>query len=173
MTPPSQLGRILALALVTLLVGCHKKVKSAPPPPPPIVVAEPAPTPQPTPAPAPVPETPAPAPTPAPKTPAPRRTTPAPRPAPKPTPAPTAIGELSAGNAPDSAQLRTQTEALIADTEKRIKALPASTLQQKQIAIARVQLFLKQAKDALSSGDPEGANNLATKSKVLLDDLLK
>jgi hypothetical protein len=83
------------------------------------------------------------------------------------------IGELSAGNSPDNSKLRAQTAALIADIEKRIKALPASTLKQKQSALTKVQLFLKQAKDALNSGDPEGANNLATKSKLLLDDLLK
>ncbi len=102
-----------------------------------------------------------------------RRTAPTPAPAaPSHTP-PTSLGNLTSGDSSANAQLRNQATSLIADLDKRIVALSVSTKRQKSTGLAQVQNFLKQAKDALTSGDPEGANNLATKSKLLLDDLLK
>ena len=39
--------------------------------------------------------------------------------------------------------------------------------------VSKVKNFLKDAQDALKSGDAEGAKTLATKAKLLLDDLEK
>lgn len=117
---------------------------------------------------------------------------PAPKPAPKRKPAPTekddsqptapapteaeqaavAIGALSAG---DDAAPRSQQEAqnLIASIAKRIAALPAKTADARKAQIRQVRNFLDQAQQALSSGDAEGARNLATKARLLMDDLEK
>jgi ribosomal protein S20 len=39
--------------------------------------------------------------------------------------------------------------------------------------VSKVRNFWKDAQDALKSGDAEGAKTLATKAKLLLDDLEK
>jgi ABC-type sugar transport system substrate-binding protein len=46
---------------------------------------------------------------------------------------------------------------------------PSSDDQKKQVM--QVRQFLKQANDALKTGDAEGADNLATKAGLLLDDI--
>lgn len=62
---------------------------------------------------------------------------------------------------------------MLAEIDKRVKDLSADVKQQKRQALAQVQQFEQQARDALNHGDPAGANNLATKGKLLLDDTLK
>jgi hypothetical protein len=84
------------------------------------------------------------------------------------------LGNLTEGGAPEnSGDQRAQAESLIVDTDKRLRDLPSSTKQQRRQELAQVQQFLQQARDALNHGDPSGANNLATKGKLLLDDTLK
>ena len=87
-------------------------------------------------------------------------------------PADLAIGLLSTGGdaAPQSQQ---QARDLIASILKRIAALPANVADSQKRQIRQVRNFLDQAQKALSSGDAEGANNLAIKAKVLMDDLEK
>jgi ribosomal protein S20 len=83
-----------------------------------------------------------------------------------------AIGALSTGG--DSSP-RSQKEAteMIAAIEKRLSGLGALTSEEQKAQISKVRNFQKQAQDALSSGDMEGAKTLATKAKLLLDDLEK
>lgn len=83
-----------------------------------------------------------------------------------------AIGALSTGG--DSSP-RSQKEAveMIASIEKRLNGLGAMTSDEQKAQISKVRNFQKQAQDALSSGDIEGAKTLATKAKLLLDDLEK
>ena len=83
-----------------------------------------------------------------------------------------AIGSLSAGGAP-SQQTQQQAQGLIASILKRISALPANVADAQKKQIRQIRNFLDQAQKALNSGDADGANNLATKAKLLMDDLEK
>jgi hypothetical protein len=89
-----------------------------------------------------------------------------------PEPAALAIGALSTGGdaAPQSQQ---QAQGLIASILKRIAALPAKTADAQKKQIRQIRNFIDQAQKALNSGDAEGANNLATKASLLMDDLEK
>jgi ribosomal protein S20 len=106
------------------------------------------------------------------------------RPAAKPAPEPTqvasteppdessAIGALTSGGEANS---RSQQEAadMIAANEKRLNALSAQIVEEQKAQISKVKTFQRQAQEALNSGDVEGAKTLATKAKLLLDDLSK
>jgi ribosomal protein S20 len=106
------------------------------------------------------------------------------RPAAKPAPEPAqvasaeppsedlAIGALTSGGEANS---RSQQEAadMIAANEKRLNALPAQIVEDQKAQISKVKTFQRQAQEALSSGDVEGAKTLAMKAKLLLDDLSK
>jgi ribosomal protein S20 len=83
-----------------------------------------------------------------------------------------AIGALTAGG---EANPQTKQEAtdLIASIEKRLNALPAQTVEDQKAQISKVKNFWRDAQAALKSGDAEGAKTLATKAKLLLDDLEK
>ena len=84
----------------------------------------------------------------------------------------TAIGALSSGG--DSSP-RVQQEAadLIASIDKRLNALPSQKVEEEKAQISKIKNFQRQAQEALTSGDAEGAKTLATKAKLLLDDLEK
>jgi hypothetical protein len=83
-----------------------------------------------------------------------------------------AIGTLSTGGdaAPQSQQ---EAQDLVASIRRRIAALPARTADAQKKEIRQIQNFIDQAQKALKSGDAEGAKNLATKAKLLMDDLEK
>jgi ribosomal protein S20 len=90
----------------------------------------------------------------------------------EPSPEVAAIGALTAGG---EANPQTKQEAadLIASIEKRLNALPAQTVEDQKAQISKVRNFWRDAQEALKSGDAEGAKTLATKAKLLLDDLEK
>jgi hypothetical protein len=83
-------------------------------------------------------------------------------------PAVSAIGQLSTGDPPD---LRQQTDASIAATEKSLNGINRKLSEQEQKTAERIREFLKQARAALTTGDVDGAHTLALKAKVLLDEL--
>ena len=89
-----------------------------------------------------------------------------------PPPEETAIGALTAGG---EANPQTKQEAtdLITSSEKRLNALSPQKAEDEKAQVSKVKNFLKDAQDALKSGDAEGAKTLATKAKLLLDDLEK
>jgi hypothetical protein len=87
-------------------------------------------------------------------------------------PAALAIGALTTGG-DDAPQSQQEAQDLIASILKRIAALPAKTAAAQRRQIAQVRHFLDNAQKALDSGDAEGANNLATKAKLLMDELEK
>jgi hypothetical protein len=93
-------------------------------------------------------------------------------PPPPPSPEETAIGALTAGG---EANPQTKQEAadLITSSEKRLSALPAQKAEDEKAQVSKVKNFLKDAQEALKTGDAEGAKTLATKAKLLLDDLEK
>jgi hypothetical protein len=172
---------VLILILVAGLAGCRHKqpafvipmgaqapvdLVEIPLPDPPPVIAE-----LPEPESAPFPETPPTAPVPR------RRPTPAPKEEPptqaaEAAPAELAIGSLSTGGdlAP---QIQQQAQDMISSILKRIAELSAKTADAQKRQIRQVRHFLDQAQQALNSGDTEGAKNLATKARQLMDDLEK
>lgn len=92
--------------------------------------------------------------------------------APPPSPEESAIGALTAGG---EANPQTKQEAvdLITSSEKRLNSLPSQKAEEEKAQVSKVKNFLKDAQDALKTGDAEGAKTLATKAKLLLDDLEK
>jgi hypothetical protein len=107
--------------------------------------------------------------------PAPPKESPAPPPvqvASAPDPATLAIGALSSGGE-STPQTQQQTKDLIASIRKRLSALSAKIASQQKDEVSQVSRFLKQAQQALDSGDAEGAKNLATKARLLMDDVEK
>jgi ribosomal protein S20 len=91
---------------------------------------------------------------------------------PGPSPEQTAIGALSSGG---DANPKAQQDAaeLIASIDKRLNALPSQKVEAEKAQISKIKNFQRQAHEALTSGDAEGAKTLATKAKLLLDDLEK
>lgn len=179
----------LAILALSWTTGCsHLPWRKTPPPKAqaPAIVPKPAP-------PAPVP-----APAPKPVVPPPPAPAPAPAAAPKPVkkhvyhhkhksvakpattttapPAPQAnslAGMLSEGDAAGNPALRKQTSALIATTERRLQLLPPARAASRKNTVTQVRLFLSQARQALAMNDLQGANTLATKAKILVDELRK
>lgn len=92
--------------------------------------------------------------------------------APTPAESASAIGELTPGGDQDP---QTQKEAadLIASNEKRLAALSAGVVRTQAALVSNVRNFQRQAQQALHTGDAGGAKTLATKGKLLLDDLEK
>jgi ribosomal protein S20 len=90
----------------------------------------------------------------------------------EPTPEVAAIGSLTAGGETNP-QAKQEAADLIASIEKRLNALPAQVAEEQKTQISKVRNFQRQAQEALGSGDAEGAKTLATKAKLLLDDLVK
>ena len=62
---------------------------------------------------------------------------------------------------------------MISSILRRIAALTAKTADAEKRQIRQVRHFLDQAQQALRTGDTEGAKNLATKARLLMDDLEK
>lgn len=85
-----------------------------------------------------------------------------------PTPAVSAIGQLTTGDPPN---MRQQTDALIESTEKSLNGITRKLGDAEEKTAAQVREYLKQARDAMTSGDVDGAHTLAIKAKVLLDEL--
>ncbi len=83
-----------------------------------------------------------------------------------------AIGALSLGG-DGASQTQQQTQDLINSVLKRIASLPADIANAQKTQIRQIHNFLDQAQKALKSGDAEGANTLATKAKLLMDDVEK
>ncbi|MGC2615238.1 MAG: hypothetical protein WA354_14485 [Terracidiphilus sp.] len=79
-----------------------------------------------------------------------------------------AIGPLSTGDPPN---VRQQTDDLIASTEKTLNGITRKLSDQEQKTAAQIREFLKQAREALTAGDVDGARTLAAKAKAVLDEL--
>jgi predicted AAA+ superfamily ATPase len=87
-------------------------------------------------------------------------------------PAAMAIGTLSTGDdATPQSQQRVQN--LIASIGKRIATLSSTVAAAKRRQVGQVRNFLEQAQQALNSGDADGATNLATKARLLMDEVEK
>jgi outer membrane biosynthesis protein TonB len=85
-----------------------------------------------------------------------------------PAPSVSAIGQLSGGASGDQ---RSQTEEIINSTEKGVNGITRSLSDAEGKTAAQIHEFLKQAREALTTGDVDGALTLAKKAKVLLAEL--
>ena len=85
-----------------------------------------------------------------------------------PAPSVSAIGELSGGASGDQ---RSQTQEMINATEKGVNSINRKLSDSETKTAAQIHEFLKQAREALTSGDVDGAATLAKKAKVLLAEL--
>ncbi|HTJ30942.1 MAG TPA: hypothetical protein VL346_10590 [Acidobacteriaceae bacterium] len=79
-----------------------------------------------------------------------------------------AIGQLSGGASGD---LRSQTEDTINSVEKGVNGITRTLSDSEKKTEAQIREFLKEAKQALDTGDTDGARTLANKAKVLLGEL--
>ncbi|MGB8480071.1 MAG: hypothetical protein WCE63_14745 [Acidobacteriaceae bacterium] len=83
------------------------------------------------------------------------------------------IGQLSADDATATPSDAAQTQHLIDATEKKLKKLSTGQQTEHKDAVAQVDSFLTQARQALSMNDVVGAQTLANKAKILVDELSK
>ena len=86
------------------------------------------------------------------------------------TPGVSAIGQLSSG---DPSDLRSQTEESIASIDKSLRGITRPLDNSEQKTADHIREFLKEAREALATGDVDGAHTLAAKAKVLLEELTK
>jgi ribosomal protein S20 len=91
------------------------------------------------------------------------------------TPAPAEVATIGALSSGGDTSPRAQQEAagLISANEKRINGLSTHKVEEEKAQISKVRNFQRQAQEALNTGDTEGAKTLATKAKLLLDDIEK
>ena len=82
------------------------------------------------------------------------------------------IGSLTVGGE-QSPKTKQEATDLIVSNERRLNALAAETLRSQAPLVSKVKTFQRDAQQALASGDAEGARTLATKGKLLLDDMTK
>ena len=80
------------------------------------------------------------------------------------------IGTLTTGGdaSPQSLQ---QARDLIASVDRRSTSLPSHVANAQKPQLRQVRNYLDQAKQALNTGDAEGAVNLANKARQLMDEL--
>jgi outer membrane biosynthesis protein TonB len=79
-----------------------------------------------------------------------------------------AIGQLSSG---DPADVKRQTEDSIASIEHDLQGINRTLDESEQKTADHIREYIKEAKAAIGSGDVDGARNLATKARVLLNEL--
>src|SRR5271156_6177129 len=83
------------------------------------------------------------------------------------------IGQLTTGNAAGQTPSRKDTSDLISNTENGLNGIKRTLTPQEQETATQIRTFLSKAKLALGNEDLDGAYTLATKAKVLLDELNK
>jgi hypothetical protein len=93
--------------------------------------------------------------------------------APKPATASSPIGALTTGDDAAGSQTKVDTQKLIQQTEERLKGIGRPLSSDEQSTAEQIRTFLKQARQAIDIGDFDGAQTLATKAKLLLDELNK
>ncbi len=80
-----------------------------------------------------------------------------------------AMGQLSTGD--ENAIVPDRINASIAATENALNQIHRELTRQQQHTVAQIREFLKEARQALASGDTDGAAMLAGKANILLREL--
>jgi hypothetical protein len=83
------------------------------------------------------------------------------------------IGQLSSSVEGADSQDRHDIERLINNTENGLNGIKRALSSDEQLTTTQIKTFLTKAKQALADNDLDGAQTLATKAKVLLDELTK
>jgi hypothetical protein len=86
-------------------------------------------------------------------------------------PAASPIGELTAGDSAEAAQTSRQAEDLIKTTKNGVDSIKRDLTPDEKKTVEQIRTFLKRAEQALQNSDVDGAYGLATKAKLLLDEL--
>ncbi|MHB1857387.1 MAG: hypothetical protein ACYCPM_08120 [Acidobacteriaceae bacterium] len=85
----------------------------------------------------------------------------------------TLVGKLSADDSTTNPDQTVQTQRLIESTERLLKNLSPQQQAAHKDTVSQVGSFLAQAKQALNMNDLVGAQTLANKARILLDELSK
>lgn len=88
-------------------------------------------------------------------------------------PAASPIGQLTTAGDSTGTPSHHDIQETIDSTEKRLSELKRTLTPAEQETTVQIRTFLTKAKQALSQDDLDGAHTLATKAKVLLDELAK
>jgi hypothetical protein len=83
------------------------------------------------------------------------------------------IGQLTTGDSAQGEKTRHETLDLIGETQQGLMGIKRSLSNDEKTTAAQIRNYLKQAQQALETGDSDGAHLLATKAKALLDELTK
>jgi outer membrane biosynthesis protein TonB len=83
------------------------------------------------------------------------------------------IGQLTTGDSAVGERTRHETTDLIGETQRGLNGIKRSLSTEEKATAAQIRTFLKQAQQALEDGDSDGAHLLATRAKLLLDELTK
>lgn len=81
------------------------------------------------------------------------------------------LGNLTTGYEASDPELRQETSKLLRTQQQRLQTLSHAYAAQHSQEVEQARLFVHQALDALHKLDLDGARILATKAKVLLDEL--
>jgi outer membrane biosynthesis protein TonB len=83
------------------------------------------------------------------------------------------IGHLTTGDSASGERTKHETADLIGATQQGLSGIKRSLSDEEKATAGQIHNYLKQAEQALENGDADGAHLLATKAKVLLDELMK
>jgi hypothetical protein len=83
------------------------------------------------------------------------------------------IGQLTTGDSALGERTKHETADLIGETQQGLRGIKRSLSTEEKVTATQIRTFLKQAQQALDNGDTDGAHTLATKAKLLLDELTK
>jgi hypothetical protein len=85
------------------------------------------------------------------------------------------IGQLTLtpGDSASGERTKHETSDMISETQQGMSGIKRSLSTEEKSVEAQIRNYLKQAQQALDNGDTDGAHLLATKAKVLLDELTK
>jgi hypothetical protein len=83
------------------------------------------------------------------------------------------IGQLTTGDSALGERTKHETADLIGGTQQGLNGIKRSLSTDEQVTASQIRTFLKEAQQELDTGDTDGAHTLATKAKLLLDELTK
>jgi hypothetical protein len=86
---------------------------------------------------------------------------------------PSPIGQLTTDDSATGEKAKHETADLISATEQGLNGIKRTLSAEEKVTAAQARTYLKQAQQALENGDTDGAHLLATKAKLLLDELTK
>jgi hypothetical protein len=80
---------------------------------------------------------------------------------------------LTTGDSAMGEKTKHEAADLIATTDQGLKGIKRTLSTDEKVTATQISNYLKQAQQALDNGDADGALGLATKAKLLLDELTK